>query len=115
MLRVKRVLERHGANVFSDEEFIRVAEVLPRRIRELMKPGNGLILIWSKQAAKSIWVQRELELAIELRKHVMIQRTDVTPLPEVLRSTVWIERDDFDAVMGPCSQASLDLISSQLL
>jgi len=97
---IQRVLKKHGAATFLDQDEILVADSLPDRILNGIKACNHLLLLWSRAASGSHWVRKELDAARSLRKKVIPYRLDSTPLPRSLAHVVFLERSDYDTAHG---------------
>jgi hypothetical protein len=54
-----------------------------------IRASRGLVLVWSKHAAQSPWVQSEWIAAANLGKPIVPVRLDKTPLPQSLGNTLW--------------------------
>ena len=55
---VDKVLRKHSAETFLDQDSIQAGEVLSEKIEEGITWCNAFVLIWSIEAAKSPWVRR---------------------------------------------------------
>jgi hypothetical protein len=81
-----RELERLDAPVIWDVETLRVGEFWPKALGEAVGRSGALILCWSKDAAKSQFVEFEWNHALAMQKPVMPWLMDGTVLPESLRA-----------------------------
>lgn len=76
-----------AAETFIDERSLRVGEVFPRRIEEAIDGCEQFHLVWSRSAAESAWVGRELARALGRWPEppsgfLFVYRIDDHPLPE---------------------------------
>ncbi len=79
-------LRRAGLSVWHDEVIV-ASEVFERQFRREVEMALCVIVIWSKAAATSEWVQLELRTAISAwsRDRLLLATLDNTPLPVGLR------------------------------
>lgn len=87
-------LSENGANPYLDQEQLRPGDDLPERIRKGIKGCDTFLLVWSAGAASSEWVQREWDMAYELRKKIVPYVLDGTRLPRTLENLLFIELKD---------------------
>jgi hypothetical protein len=74
---LKSRLEAHGAYVWLDEAEIMVGDSLTKKIDEGLKKTKYIGVVLSPRSVKSVWVERELEIAINRE----ISTGDVVVLP----------------------------------
>lgn len=79
-----------------DEDRLRVGNVLNEALSNGVRQSRSFLLIWSKAASESTFVEDEYKLAIDLESRglistVLIIRLDDTCLPEELKKFFWIE------------------------
>lgn len=106
---LQSTLETYGAETFLDQERIRPADVLPDRIRDGIVSCQNFLLIWSASAARSQWVDREWDMAYQLKKKIVPYVLDGTSLPAGLDNLVYITLKDRElgnvqlltAIFGP--------------
>ena len=75
--------------VWLDRSEIRLGALLGRELLANIRASRGLVLVWSKHAAQSSWVQSEWIAAANLGKPIVPVRLDKTPLPQSLGNTLW--------------------------
>jgi hypothetical protein len=75
--------------VWLDRSEIRLGALLGRELLANIRASRGLVLVWSKHAAQSPWVQSEWIAAANLGKPNVPVRLDKTPLPQSLGNTLW--------------------------
>jgi len=75
--------------VWLDRSEIRLGALLGRELLANIGASHGLVLVWSKHAAQSPWVQSEWIAAANLGKPIVPVRLDKTPLPQSLGNTLW--------------------------
>ena len=75
--------------VWLDRSEIRLGALLGRELLANIRASRGLVLVWSKHAAHSPWVQSEWIAAANLGKPIVPVRLDRTPLPQSLGNTLW--------------------------
>jgi TIR domain len=75
--------------VWLDRSEIRLGALLGRELLSNIRASRALVLVWSKRAARSPWVQTEWIAAANLGKPIVPVRLDKTPLPQALTNTLW--------------------------
>jgi tetratricopeptide (TPR) repeat protein len=75
--------------VWLDRSEIRLGALLGRELLSNIRASRALVLVWSKHAARSPWVQSEWIAAANLGKPIVPIRLDKTPLPQALTNTLW--------------------------
>jgi hypothetical protein len=93
-LTLQAALKKNSARVFLDQEQIFAGDNLPTRISSGIASCDVLLVLWSRNSAKSQWVQREIEVAKALSKKIVPYRLDSTPLSLPLRDLVCIDISD---------------------
>jgi hypothetical protein len=91
---VESVLKQHQAETFLDQDRIEVGEVLPARLENGIRWCNKFLLLWSAGAARSAWVEREWNIAYDLRKMIIPYRLDTYPFPDALQDRVFVDIND---------------------
>jgi hypothetical protein len=84
-----------GLNTWVDVEDILDGDQWVRVIQAGVESCGALLVVWSANARASVWVEREVLLALRLNKPVFITLIDDTPLPIYL-----IERQASDLRSG---------------
>jgi hypothetical protein len=90
-----------GSLVWFDEWRVKAGDSIPGKVNEGLASADSVILIWSSNASKSIWVRAELEAAIvraiaDEAFRVITVRLDETPLPSLLQPVKWVDLRDGD-------------------
>jgi len=83
-------LHQDGAIVFIDYDKIRGGRKLPKKIGEGIVWCDEFVLLWSKDAAESPWIEEEWHCAWMLRKLIVPCILDDTPLEPMLLSRVYV-------------------------
>jgi hypothetical protein len=91
---LNRVLFKYGAEVFLDQDRIEAGDPLPSRLRDGIQWCNRFLLLWSRTASQSMWVQEEWDYAYNLKKGILPYVLDGTPLPNVLEKLVYVDAQD---------------------
>ena len=95
---VHELLRReHFVGAWLDQAELLAGDSLPQRIENNIRSASGLVLFWSQFAAKSEWVRRELEIALEHAITVLVVRLDDTGAPAQLANLLRIECQDLAA------------------
>jgi hypothetical protein len=89
-------LRRDGAEVWIDYARIAGGDSLPKVISNAIDWCDTLVLVWSKAALDSYWVEEEWTCAHSLRKRIVPCLIDRAKLPAILLSKLHIEISDFD-------------------
>jgi TIR domain len=77
-------LREHGVSVWRDQEKLYAGQKWPKALGEAIAANDCLLLLWSKNAAKSEYVELEWCTALALRKTIVPCLLDDTPLPASL-------------------------------
>lgn len=91
---LESVLQRYGTQTFLDQDQIQAGQELPARISAGVSWCNVFLLIWSKSAASSAWVEREWNLAYQLKRPIIPYVIDKSPLPPGLDRLVFVTVED---------------------
>jgi hypothetical protein len=78
-----------GKRAWLDRSEIRLGALLGRELLSNIRASRALVLVWSKRAARSPWVQSEWIAAANLGKPIIPIRLDRAPLPQALANTLW--------------------------
>jgi hypothetical protein len=105
-----------GGDVWLDEWAIKPGDRIPSAVSIALAAVDTVVVVWSKNAANSRWVDAELAsaLARELNSgslRIIPVRLDNTPLPILLEPISWVEAEDKDAV--GVARRIMDLNSSE--
>lgn len=80
-VRLAKHLRKAGFKVWVDVDSIPDGSTWPREIEKAVKRCTAMVVVMSKNARDSEWVERETLLAMDLRKPLFIALVDDTPLP----------------------------------
>ncbi len=94
--RLERELKAAGLEVWIDQNQTRAGDNLPKRINDALEWCDTLLLLWSKKAKASHWVQEEWTCAHSLQKQIIPCLLDDAPRPALLSSRLYIQFHDFD-------------------
>src|SRR4051794_22081527 len=83
---VERELSSRGLMVWRDQEQLRAGERWPKALGEAIAAADSLVLLWSREAASSAFVELEWTTALALKKLILPYSIDQTPLPPSLAS-----------------------------
>jgi hypothetical protein len=72
-----------------DRSEIRLGALLGRELLSNIRASRALVLVWSKRAAQSPWVQSEWIAAANLGKPIVPICLDKTALPQALSNALW--------------------------
>ena len=75
--------------IWLDRSEIRLGARLGRELLSNIRASRAIVLVWSKHAAQSPWVQSEWIAAANLRKPIVPVCLDKTALPQALTNTLW--------------------------
>ena len=75
--------------VWLDRSEIRLGALLGRELLSNIRASRALVLVWSKRAAQSPWVQSEWIAAANLGKPIVPICLDKTALPQALTNALW--------------------------
>jgi len=84
-------LKRDGAEVWIDYAKIEGGESLPKVISNAIDWCDTLVLVWSKSAMESYWVEEEWTCAHSLRKRIIPCIVNKSRLPSILLSKLHID------------------------
>lgn len=109
--RLADCLKRDGVDVWIDYEKISGGDSLPKRIGEALKWCDTLLLLWSKSAQSSYYVNLEWETALDLQKRIILCSLDHTDRPIILHRLLFLQFLDF--IVGYNSLSNTLDISTQ--
>ncbi|MCI0495761.1 TIR domain-containing protein [candidate division KSB1 bacterium] len=89
-------LKRDGADIWIDYTRIHGGDSLPRRISEALEWCDTLVLLWSKSAKDSYYVNLEWENALDLQKNIIPCLLDETKRPAILSRCLYIDFKNID-------------------
>ena len=102
---LERALQAHDVSVWRDQESIYGGQQWPKAIGEAIAAHDHVLLIWSKDAAQSHFVEFEWNSAIALRKIILPCVLDDTPLPPALSAINAIDVRQLDDALPRILQA----------
>lgn len=97
--RLATILVQNGKQVWIDGEGIKSGESLPQRISDALEKCEIFVLLWSKNAASSKYVNLEWNAAWN-HKRIIPLCLDGTPLPFLLQNTRYVDFRNFDNGMS---------------
>jgi hypothetical protein len=101
-------LSNHKVSVWRDQEKIYAGQRWPKTLGEAISVQDFLLLLWSKNAAKSSYVELEWCTAIALKKTIIPCLLDDTALPASLRAINAIHANELTtAISGILSAVSI--------
>ncbi len=92
---IARYLKQDGAEVWIDHRRISGGDSLPDRIGNALKWCDTLVLVWSKSAESSKWVNKEWKAALSLDKKIVPCLLDDTEIPILLCDILYIDFKNF--------------------
>ena len=105
VLQLERALQAHGIIVWRDQESIYGGQQWPKAIGEAIAANDCFLLVWSKSATQSHFVEFEWNSAIALRKTILPCLLDDTPLPPTLSAINAIDVKQLDDALPRLLQA----------
>jgi tetratricopeptide (TPR) repeat protein len=87
--RIEEALIRNKIAVWIDEAKLRAGQPLILDIQEAIKKTVNFVLLWSRNASKSRWVNAEWNAAWHLEKNIIPCTLDKEPVPPFLLNVVW--------------------------
>jgi len=88
------LLKANGATTFLDQDEIRGGIKLPHAIQDGIARCDKFLLVWSRTAAASKWVQMEWQFALLFGKGIIPYMVDSSTLPNALKDFVHVNPDD---------------------
>ena len=88
--RLEKLLEAEGLDVWLDDSEIRYGVLLRKELRSSIQESGAVVLLWSKPAAASRWVNSEWLTAIQLDRLILPWALDKTPLPQCLQNNAFV-------------------------
>src|SRR5262245_814747 len=96
---IERALQVHDIAVWRDQERIDGGQQWPKAIGEAVAAYDDVLLVWSKSAAQSHFVEFEWNSAMAMRKTILPCWLDDTPLPPALSALNAIDVRQFDEAL----------------
>ncbi|MDZ7302112.1 MAG: toll/interleukin-1 receptor domain-containing protein [candidate division KSB1 bacterium] len=94
--RLENELQAAGAEVWVDHSGIRGGDNLPKRINAALEWCDVFLLVWSKTASKSPWVNLEWTSAVALKKPIIPCLLDDSQLPFILVGMHYLDFRNLD-------------------
>ena len=91
--RIERELEAGGLDVWLDDSELRHGVLLSSELRRQIGQTRAVLLLWSKDAARSRWVTTEWLTAIHLGKFIVPFAIDRTRLPQCMENDLYYRVD----------------------
>jgi len=89
--KIAQLLKKDGFQIWIDYSRMLPGDRLPLKIGNAIKNCDTMILIWSKSACTSDWVEKEWTCADALQKDIIPCILDNTELPIMLRPLFYID------------------------
>jgi hypothetical protein len=86
--RLARDLQEERLNVWIDHENLRAGDPLIDALQRVLKAARTVVLLWSKPASKSRYVNAEWQAASQLKKRIIPCPIDRTAVPPFLLSVI---------------------------
>jgi TIR domain len=88
--RLERALEAEGLEVWLDDSEIRLGVLLSAELQGSIRACRALVLLWSRAASQSRWVNSEWLMALHQDVFVLCCVLDAAPLPQCLQNSVFL-------------------------
>jgi TIR domain len=88
--RLEKLLESEGLDVWLDDSEIRLGVLLDSELQGSIRQCRTFVLLWSKPAAASRWVNSEWLTAFHLDRLILPWVLDETRLPQCLQNSVYL-------------------------
>jgi hypothetical protein len=95
--RLESALEAEGLEVWLDDSEIRLGALLSAELQTSIRDCRALVLLWSRAAAGSRWVNSEWLMALHQDVRLLPCTLDETPLPQCLQNNVFLSLERLDA------------------
>lgn len=93
-------LKSAGAEVYVDYKGTKPGDSFPRRIEKALEWCDTLILLWTKEAQESHWVEKEWHYALNKQKRIIPCLVDGTELSPLLSTTQYFDFREIGAGMS---------------
>lgn len=115
---LQSILKDHNVETYLDQDKIFAGDHLPEKISQGINACEIFLLIWSRDAAQSNWVNKEWNEAYDRRKRILPYLIDDAKLPNGLDHLVYIDKSDrnlsnanlLTAILGSGFQSSPDTL-----
>src|SRR5262245_57502795 len=88
---VRDYLEAGGLTVWIDRGKIALGALLKNQLQTAIQDSRVVVLLWSKAAAESRWVQAEVLTAFHRQRFIVPCVLDDTPLPVFLSQALYLK------------------------
>ncbi len=98
--RIAEHLERSGLQAFLSERDLLPGDNWGKKVGDALETSDAMVVLLSPDAARSSWVRREIEYALQSRSYeqrlipVMVRHTE--DVPWILRKLRWVDMEDDD-------------------
>lgn len=83
-------LEKRGLSVWLDDSDLRQGVALAGKLQESIRDSRSVVLVWSKAARGSRWVNAEWLMAIHIGRPIIAVAIDPTKVPQCLENTTYL-------------------------
>lgn len=94
--RLEDKLRTTDSDIWVDHSDVRGGDRISKRVSDALEWCNTLLLVWSRTASESKWVELEWNAAVNLQKTVIPCLLDATKLPAILTGMAYIDFRNFD-------------------
>jgi len=98
--RIEQLLTGHGITVWRDQERLQVGRRWPKALGEAIAASDVLLLLWSRSAAESEFIELEWCTALALKKLVLPCLLDDAPIPQSLAAVEAVQLRDIQGAIG---------------
>jgi hypothetical protein len=95
--RLESALEAEGLEIWLDDSEIRLGVLLGEELQRSIADARVFILLWSRPASRSRWVNSEWLMALHQGVFILPCVLDKTPLPQCLQNSVYLNMPRVDA------------------
>jgi hypothetical protein len=89
-VKIEAGMKAAGLDLWLDDSDIRVGALLRNELQGSIARSRVLLLLWSKPASRSRWIQAEWLTAFHLDKYIVSCVHDGTPLPQCLQAGIFL-------------------------
>jgi len=89
--KIRKILSDAGLTPWLDRSLLGFGVLLRDELLAAIRASRVLVLVWSREAAKSRWVASELLSAFHMDHFILAVRLDKTRLPQFLQNTVYLD------------------------
>jgi hypothetical protein len=88
--RIERELEARGLEAWLDDSELRLGVMLSDELQRSIRGARSVLLLWSKDAARSRWCQSEWLTAVHLGRFIIPVAIDRTKVPQCLENDLYL-------------------------